>query len=182
VDFTPLTASLEPTEVVEILEEVFDCFDLLVEKYDLEKIKTIGDCYMAAAGVPRPRPDHAEALAGLAVDMRDAVAGRLFHGHRLTFRIGINSGTVVAGVIGRKKFIYDLWGDAVNLASRMESHGTAGSVQVTAATAALIADAFECVPRGRIAVKGSGELDVWHVVGRRNRAGGDAEMAAAAAT
>jgi guanylate cyclase len=182
VDFTPLTASLEPKEVVEILEEVFDCFDLLVEKYDLEKIKTIGDCYMAAAGVPRPRPDHAEALAGLAVDMRDAVAGRLFHGHRLTFRIGINSGTVVAGVIGRKKFIYDLWGDAVNLASRMESHGTAGSVQVTAATAALIADAFECVPRGRIAVKGSGELDVWHVVGRRNRAGGDAEMAAAAAT
>jgi guanylate cyclase len=182
VDFTPLTASLEPKEVVELLEEVFDCFDLLVEKYDLEKIKTIGDSYMVAAGVPRSRPDHAVALAGLALDMRDAVAARLFRGHRLIFRIGINSGPVVAGVIGRKKFIYDLWGDAVNLASRMESHGKAGSVQVTAATAALIADAFECVPRGRIAVKGSGELDVWHVVGRRSGAGGSPAMAAAAVT
>jgi adenylate cyclase len=95
----------------------------LVDKYDLEKIKTIGDCYMVASGAPRPRSDHASAMVNLALDMRAEIAARRFGGRQLSFRIGINSGPVVAGVIGRKKFIYDLWGEAVNLASRMESHG-----------------------------------------------------------
>ena len=137
----------------------------LVEKYDLEKIKTIGDCYMVAAGVPRERPDHAKVLVQLALDMREAVAARSFGDRRLAFRIGINSGPVVAGVIGRKKFIYDLWGSTVNLASRMESHGERGIVQITRNTFELVADQFECQPKGTIDVKGAGQVEIWHVVG-----------------
>ena len=148
-----------------MLEDVFECFDELVEKYDLEKIKTIGDCYMVASGVPRPRSDHASALVDLALEVRAAVATRTFGGHKLAFRIGINSGPVVAGVIGRKKFIYDLWGDAVNIASRMESQGQSGSIQITRATYDLVGADFECEPRGRAIIKGSGELEVWHVAG-----------------
>ncbi|MET0530862.1 MAG: adenylate/guanylate cyclase domain-containing protein, partial [Microvirga sp.] len=123
VHFTALARSMPPIALVELLDEVFMCFDSLVDKYRLEKIKTIGDCYMVVAGVPRRRVDHAHALARLALDMQACVAEREFCGKRLTFRIGMNSGPVVAGVIGRKKFIYDLWGDAVNMASRMESCG-----------------------------------------------------------
>lgn len=111
---------MTPTELVDLLNEVFLCFDSLVEKYDLEKIKTIGDCYMVASGVPRSSLDHATALVDLALDMQAAVARTQFGERELAFRIGINSGPVVAGVIGRKKFICDLWGEAVNLASRME--------------------------------------------------------------
>ena len=120
VEFTPMAAKMTPLQLVDLLNEVFQCFDSLVEKYDLEKIKTIGDCYMVASGVPRPRTDHAIALVNLALDMQAAVAQHRFGGRELAFRIGVNSGPVVAGVIGRKKFIYDLWGEAVNLASRME--------------------------------------------------------------
>ena len=121
VGFTPMAATMTPLRLVDLLNEVFQCFDDLVEKYDLEKIKTIGDCYMVAAGVPRSCPDHGKLIVDLAMDMRAAAAERKFGGQALAFRIGINSGPVVAGVIGRKKFIYDLWGDAVNIASRMES-------------------------------------------------------------
>ena len=167
VDFTPLSARMAPTAMVEMLDEVFSAFDALVEKYDVEKIKTIGDCYMAAAGVPRPRGDHAQVLARLALEMQETVRGRAFGGCRLIFRIGINSGPVVAGVIGRKKFIYDLWGDAVNTASRMESHGSAGAVQITRATYELIRDEFLCEPRGTVNVKGKGEMEVWHVIEER---------------
>ncbi len=167
VGFTRLAASLKPMEMVRLLEDVFQCFDELVDRYGLEKIKTIGDCYMVASGVPRARADHATALAGMAVDTQKAVATRTFGGHALAFRIGINSGPVVAGVIGRKKFIYDLWGDAVNVASRMESQGQSGAIQITRATYELIADDFECEKRGIIAIKGGGELEVWHVLGRR---------------
>lgn len=177
VGFTPMAATMTPLELVDLLNEVFQCFDVLVERYDLEKIKTIGDCYMVAAGVPRPRPDHARALVQLALDMRDAVASQTFGGRRLSFRIGINSGPVVAGVIGRKKFIYDLWGDAVNIASRMESQGTGGAIQITPTTYGLVRDAFDCEPHGRVAMKGRGEVDVWHVRGRRASAP-DAQVSA----
>ncbi len=167
VEFTPMAAKMTPLQLVDLLNEVFQCFDGLVEKYDLEKIKTIGDCYMVAAGVPRARVDHAAALVDLALDMRAAVTERKFGGHQLSFRIGINSGPVVAGVIGRKKFIYDLWGEAVNLASRMESHGHTRSIQITRNTYELIKDAFDCESLGLIEVKGAGAMEVWRVIGRR---------------
>ena len=157
---------MTPLRLVNLLNEVFNCFDDLVEKHDLEKIKTIGDCYMVAAGVPRERPDHAAALVQLAIDMRQAVATRTFGDHKLAFRIGINSGPVVAGVIGRKKFIYDLWGPAVNLASRMESHGASGTIQITRSTHDLIERQFDCESHGTIKVKGADEMEVWRVLGR----------------
>jgi guanylate cyclase len=163
VNFTPLSATMTPIELVELLNEVFSHFDLLVEKHGLEKIKTIGDCYMVASGVPRPRSDHAQVLTTMALEMRDYVNHHEFCGRKLSFRIGLNSGPVVAGVIGRKKFSYDLWGDAVNTASRMESHGEEGSIQITRATYELIKDDFVCEPHGSLKVKGKGEMEVWFV-------------------
>jgi len=166
VGFTPLTAELPPAEMIELLNEVFSYFDSLVDKYGLEKIRTIGDSYMVASGVPRPRPDHAQALTRMALEMRDYVNAHTFGGNRqVGFRIGLNSGPLVAGVIGRKKFIYDIWGDAVNTASRMESHGATGKIQITRATYELIKDEFLCEPRGTVNVKGKGEMEVWHVIG-----------------
>ena len=165
VNFTPLSATMTPTELVELLNEVFSYFDLLTGKYGLEKIKTIGDCYMVASGVPRPRTDHAQVLTAMALEMRDYVSQHEFCGRKLTFRIGLNSGPVVAGVIGRKKYIYDLWGDAVNTASRMESHGRSGIIQITRATYELVKDDFVCEPQGTVKVKGKGEMEVWFVIG-----------------
>jgi adenylate cyclase len=165
VDFTPMSAKMSPTDLVDLLNEVFSYFDNLVEKYDVEKIKTIGDCYMVASGVPRPRPDHAHVLARLALEMRQFVNQSKFGAHKISLRIGINSGAVVAGVIGRKKFIYDLWGDAVNTASRMESHGSEGTIQITRATYELIKDDFVCEPRGTVYVKGKGEMEAWQICG-----------------
>lgn len=167
VGFTPMAATMTPMRLVDLLNEVFQCFDDLVEKYNLEKIKTIGDCYMVAAGVPRSCPDHARVIVDLALDMQAAVAKREFGERQLAFRIGINSGPVVAGVIGRKKFIYDLWGDAVNMASRMESHGQAGSIQISAHTYELIKDEFVCECKGMMQIKGAERLEVWHVLGRK---------------
>ena len=153
--------------MVGYLDRLFSHFDALAERYGLEKIKTIGDCYMVAAGVPTPRPDHARALALMALDMLEAMRSNDDVEHLgLELRVGINSGPVVAGVIGRKRFLYDLWGDAVNTASRMESHGTPGRIQVTRSTYELLADEFECEPRGTISVKGKGELEAWYLVGR----------------
>jgi adenylate cyclase len=169
VDFTPLSERLPPPEVVGLLDHLFSHFDVLAERYGLEKIKTIGDCYMVAAGVPSPRPDHARALALMALDMVAAMGSVDEVGHLgLELRVGINSGPVVAGVIGRKRFLYDLWGDAVNTASRMESHGTAGRIQITRATKELLEDEFVCEPRGTIPVKGKGEMEAWYLVGRRD--------------
>jgi guanylate cyclase len=170
VDFTPLSERLAPDEVVSLLDHLFSHFDVLAERYGVEKIKTIGDCYMVAAGVPSPRSDHARALALMALDMQSAMRSvdEIDH-HGLELRVGINSGPVVAGVIGRKRFLYDLWGDAVNTASRMESHGTAGRIQITQATKELLDGDFVCEPRGTISVKGKGEVDVWYLVGRRLR-------------
>jgi len=158
---------MTPVELVELLNDVFCHFDVLVEKYGLEKIKTIGDCYMVAAGVPRSRPDHAHILTRMAIEVRDHFAHNQFRGKHLAFRIGINSGPVVAGVIGNMKFAYDLWGDAVNTASRMESHGVPGQIQITRATYELIKDEFLCEPRGPVSVKGKGEMEVWQVQGAR---------------
>jgi class 3 adenylate cyclase len=155
--------------VVGFLDHLFSHFDVLADRYGLEKIKTIGDCYMVAAGVPTPRPDHARALALVALDMIEAMRSTEVVGDfGLEIRIGINSGPVVAGVIGRKRFLYDLWGDAVNTASRMESHGTPGRVQVTRATRDLLADEFDLEPRGTVQVKGKGVIETWYLVGSKN--------------
>ena len=172
VDFTPLAQRLPPAEVVGILDQLFSRFDTLLERHGLEKIKTIGDCYMAAAGVPDPSPDHARRAALLALDMRQAVATSLVgDGFGLELRIGINSGPVIAGVIGSKRFLYDLWGDAVNTASRMESHSMPGEIQITRATYELLKDEFVCRPRGAIEVKGKGRMETWYLVGRRSDGG-----------
>jgi len=165
VGFTPMCRNLEPTQVVEVLNEVFSRFDSLAAHYGVEKIKTIGDCYMVAAGVPRPDPRHAEILTAMGHEMVLAVQRTSVAGQELQVRVGISSGPVVAGVIGRRKFIYDLWGDAVNLASRMESHGTQGQVRVTEATHALISHAFDCTSQGMQSIKGVGDVEVWQVIG-----------------
>ncbi|MBI4788320.1 MAG: adenylate/guanylate cyclase domain-containing protein [Chloroflexi bacterium] len=172
VNFTPLAATLSPTEMVELLNQVFSRFDALVEKHDVEKIETVGDEYMAAAGVPRPRADHAQAIARLALDMCDYLASLPSqYDHRLDFRIGINSGPVIAGVIGRKKFAYELFGDTVNTANRMQSHGVAGKIQISPETYELIKDDFVCEPRGKLTIKGKGEMETWFLVGERSQPG-----------
>jgi adenylate cyclase len=165
--FTPLADRLPPEEVVALLNRVFSAFDLLTERHDLEKIKTIGDAYMVAAGLPIPRPDHAEAVAEMALDMRDEVdrCGREA-GFSLAVRIGIDCGPVVAGVIGRRKFIYDLWGDTVNTASRMESHGLAGEIQVTSRAYEQLNGRYELRERGEVDVKGKGPMTTYFLVGR----------------
>jgi guanylate cyclase len=163
VGFTSLSAGMTPVELVGVLDELFGCFDDLVDRAGLEKIKTIGDCYMVAAGIPRPRADHADALVDLALEMQEASRSREFCGHRLEIRVGVNSGSVVAGVIGRRKFSYDLWGDVVNTASRMESHGLPGSVQITDSTHTLVSDRYHCISRGGVTVKGKGTMATWVV-------------------
>jgi adenylate cyclase len=166
VDFTPFAQRLAPAAVVGILDELFSHFDTLVERHGLEKIKTIGDCYMAASGVPDPSADHARRAALLALDMREAIAASASGGRSaLELRIGINSGPVVAGVIGSKRFLYDLWGDAVNTASRMESQSTPGEIQITRATYELLKDEFVCRRRGTIEVKGKGQMETWYLEG-----------------
>jgi len=170
VGSTPIFANMQPEEVVDWLNEAFSMFDRLVEKYGLEKIRTIGDNYMIASGVPTPRADHAKAIVALALDITqglEQLPDR--NGKRLAFRLGINSGPIVAGIIGKMKFQYDLWGDTVNIASRMESHGEVGRVHVSAATYELIKDDFECVSRGTIPIKGKEEMETWFVVGPSNR-------------
>jgi adenylate cyclase len=168
VDFTPLSSRLEAHEVVGLLDRLFTSFDELVDRYEVEKIKTIGDCYMVAAGVPSPRPDHAQALAGLALEMRECAKDCLpeSDGHDLRLRIGISSGPVVAGVIGRRRFLYDLWGDTVNMASRMESHGTPDEIQITRSTWELLDGHFVTEPLGLVDVKGKGDIETWRLVGR----------------
>jgi len=181
VDFTPRSKDLPAAEVVGLLDRLFSHFDTLAERYDLEKIKTIGDSYMVASGVPSPRPDHAQALAHLALDMVDSVERSGAVGDLgLQLRIGINSGPVVAGVIGRKKFLYDLWGDAVNTASRMESQGTPNRVQVTRATYELLRDDFSLKSRGTVEVKGKGQMETWYLVSRKAAAAAAASPSAEA--
>lgn len=167
VGFTPMSHEMDPEETVELLNRLFSHFDYHVERLGIEKIRSQGDSYMAAAGIPTPRPDHAAALADLAIEIRDHVkAAAPSNGHHLDFRIGINSGPAVAGVIGSRKFQYDVWGDAVNVASRMESHGVPGRIQISEATRDLIKDEFVCTSRGEIEVKGKGLMRTWFLEGR----------------
>jgi len=162
VDFTKLSASMSAAEVVSILNELFSRFDALTEQYAMEKIKTIGDAYMAVAGVPDPHPDHARRAMNLAIamlgELRDYTAP---DGTRIKARIGICSGPVVAGVIGRRKFIYDLWGDTVNTASRMESHGVCNQIQVTESTYRILREDYLFVPRGTVEIKGKGSMSTY---------------------
>jgi class 3 adenylate cyclase len=160
VGFTKVSADMQPSEVVKLLDEIFSHFDELTAHAGLEKIKTIGDSYMVAAGIPEPRVDHAQSLVRLAMEMQ-AVIRR----YGLHLRCGINSGNVVAGVIGKKRFIYDLWGDTVNVASRMESQGVVDQIQVTEFTAKLISDDFQLTQRDDIVVKGKGAMSVFLVAG-----------------
>ena len=161
--FTPAAERLPPEQVVEILDEIFSAFDELVDAHGLEKIKTIGDGYMAAAGIPTPRADHAEAAARAALAMRETLAS-LPAAAGLSLRVGIDSGPAVAGVIGRTKFGYDLWGDTVNTASRMESHAPPGAIQVTERTRAGLGDGFVLEERPGVAVKGKGEMTTYLLV------------------
>ncbi len=167
VGFTTLSTKKTPEELVTMLNELFSLFDRLAEQHGLEKIKTIGDAYMVVAGIPQPLADHAIAIAHMALDMLAGVAdyGER-HGIDLGIRIGIHTGAVVAGVIGKKKFIYDLWGDTVNTASRMESHGVPNRVHVTSQTYEALRGEFELEPRGTIEIKGKGMMSTYLLVGR----------------
>jgi adenylate cyclase len=166
-DFTPMSEAMAPEEIVRLLNEVFTAFDALAVTHGLEKIKTIGDAYMVASGLLEPGERHAEDLARMALDMqREAVRFG-----SLQLRIGIDVGPVVAGVIGRSKFIYDLWGDTVNTASRMESHGIRGSIQVTERAYHRLSRSFEFEERGTIEVKGKGHLRTYLLLGAKPEAG-----------
>ena len=169
VDFTRLAARIPASDLVRLLNEVFSQFDWLAELHGLEKIKTIGDAYMVVGGLPSPRDDHAIAVAEMALDMQ-RVIGRVdsLGGIRLNLRIGVSSGPVVAGIIGSKKFIYDLWGDTVNIASRMESQGELGCIQVSASTYDLLQSTHILRERGRIEVKGKGEMNTYFLEGRQS--------------
>jgi adenylate cyclase len=175
VDFTRSSDRSTPDRVVQVLDNLFTAFDRLAEGHGLEKIKTVGDAYMVAGGLPAPRPDHVEAVAEMALDLREETAHhRDPAGRPLTVRIGIDTGPVVAGVIGRRKFSYDLWGDTVNTASRMESQGVPGCIQVTDRTYRRLRDRYRFQPRGPIQVKGKGELVTYLLLGRNDRPdGGD---------
>lgn len=168
VGFTSLSSRLSPLDLVNFLNCIFSSFDLLAEKYNLEKIKTIGDAYMVAAGLPEPRPDHAEAIAEMALEMRGVICDlATTKAENFTMRMGINTGQVVAGVIGTKKFSYDLWGDAVNVASRMESSGKPGKIQVSETTYELLKDKYIFQPRGLIPIKGKGEMLTYWLIGKK---------------
>jgi PAS domain S-box-containing protein len=167
VGFTQLSARISPTEIVELLNQIFSAFDHLAEKHGLEKIKTIGDAYMVVGGLPIIRSDHAEAVAEMALDMMQAIIKfNARTGETFQIRVGISTGPVVAGVIGLKKFIYDLWGDTVNTASRMESQGIPGAIQVTAGTYERLRDKYHFEQRGPIQVKGKGEMTTYLLIGR----------------
>jgi class 3 adenylate cyclase len=166
VGFTELSQKLTPAELVEMLNRTFSAFDDLAERFGVEKIKTIGDCYMVAAGLPERTDDHAEVVARMALAMREALI-RINRegGYSLRLRIGLHTGPVVAGVIGKRKFIYDLWGDTVNTASRMESSGSPGEIQVTREVFDRLRGQFELEPRGLIQVKGKGEMETFLLKG-----------------
>ncbi|HIK10692.1 MAG TPA: response regulator [Oscillatoriaceae cyanobacterium M33_DOE_052] len=168
VGFSKLATRVSPTQLVGMMNEVFSAFDYLADYYQLEKIKTIGDAYMVVAGLPVERSDHAEAIANIALDMQSSI-DTINKNSSETFRIriGINSGPVVAGVIGKKKFLYDLWGDTVNTASRMESHGLPGRIHVTQFTYELLEDKYIFEPRGEIEVKGKGKMYTYFLNDRK---------------
>lgn len=166
VGFTKMSERVTPSELVERLNRMFSSFDDLADKLKLEKIKTIGDAYMVAGGLHSHEYDHAQMIAEMALGMqrRASEFGREF-GEALSIRIGVHTGPVVAGVIGKRKFIYDVWGDTVNTASRMESHSEPGMIHVTEETRQLLKDMYELTPRGEIQVKGKGPMRTWFLLG-----------------
>lgn len=167
VGFTPMSETLMPEEVVAMLDELFSKFDEMAEQRQLEKIKTLGDAYMVVGGLPESRPDAAEAVAEMALDMQEVVATYpTSSDDSLTLRIGIDVGSVVAGVIGQRKFTYDLWGDTVNTASRMESQGIPGRIQVTPRARERLRHRFRFEPRGPLEVKGKGQMTPFLLIGR----------------
>ncbi|NML73049.1 adenylate/guanylate cyclase domain-containing protein [Rhizobium sp. S-51] len=181
VNFTPRAAKWTPGEVVTFLSRVFHRFDELAVAHGLEKIKTIGDAYMVAGGLPEPRRDHAEAVAAMALDILDSCRKISEEcGETVEVRIGLDSGPVVAGVIGINKILYDVWGDTVNTAARMESHGVAGRIQVADCLKHALEDRFDFELRGEIEVKGKGSMRVWFLTGRK--LGGEPAVVAEAVT
>ncbi|GAB4278158.1 MAG: hypothetical protein Fur0025_04500 [Oscillatoriaceae cyanobacterium] len=170
VGFSQWSSLSSPSALVGLLNQIFSTFDDLTDKYGLEKIKTIGDAYMVVGGLPEPRADHATAVANMALDMLVAI-GNFYSpiGDNLQMRIGIHSGPVEAGVIGLRKFTYDLWGDTVNVASRMESHSLPGCIQVSAATRSLLGDKYLFEERGTIEIKGKGEMTTYFLLGVEGR-------------
>lgn len=168
VGFTEISSIASPQELVELLNHIFSIFDQLSQDYGLEKIKTIGDEYMVAGGLPLPQDNHAQAIAQMALAMQKSMEKITFRQQPISLRIGINSGAVVAGVIGTSKFSYDLWGDTVNLASRMESSGSPGKIQVTATTYQLLKDEYKFLERGLVKIKGKGEMMTYWLVGARD--------------
>ncbi len=168
VGFTERASSTAPADLVRFLDRLYGAFDELVDKHGLEKIKVSGDSYMVVSGVPRARPDHAQALADFALDMADVAAGlKDRHGHSVPLRVGMACGPVVAGVVGSRRFFYDVWGDAVNVASRMESTDSAGRIQLPEAMYERLKDDFVLQERGRIEVKGKGLMRTWYLIGRK---------------
>jgi adenylate cyclase len=168
VQFTAASGQMEAQKLVKLLNEIFSAFDRLAEKYGLEKIKTIGDAYMAAAGLPTPRADHVDAVASMALEMQTVI--KQFErpdGQPFQLRIGISTGPVIAGVIGVRKFAYDLWGDTVNLASRMESTGIPGKIQVTAEVYERLHHLYYLEPRGAVFIKGRGNMESYWLLSRK---------------
>jgi class 3 adenylate cyclase len=167
VGFTVLSGTVRPTELVELLNRVFTAFDELADRLGLEKIKTIGDAYMVVGGLPKPRADNTTAVVEMGLAMREALA-TIRSDLQLSLRIGIHVGPVVAGVIGKRKYSYDLWGDTVNTASRMESHGASGRIHVSEGVRAAIGDSYAIEPRGTVEIKGKGSMNTYWV-DRRSR-------------
>jgi class 3 adenylate cyclase len=179
VGFTERASSTAPADLVRFLNRLYSDFDALVDKHGLEKIKVSGDSYMVVSGVPRPRPDHVQALADFALDMVDVAAGlKDPHGLALPLRVGMAFGPVVAGVVGSRRFFYDVWGDAVNVASRMESTDSAGRIQVPEDIYQRLKDEFVLQERGHIEVKGKGTMRTWYLVGRKAVAGDTPDLVA----
>ena len=165
VGFTKISENLTPSEVVSFLNQIFSYFDDLAEKYQLEKIKTVGDAYMVAGGFPEPRIDHVEAVADFALEIQEIL--KTIGNKTICMRTGIHTGPAVAGVIGNKKFIYDVWGDTVNTASRMESHGIGGEIQVSEVTYEKLKDVYVFQKRGNIEVKGKGTMMTYLLQGKK---------------
>lgn len=168
VGFTKLSSEINPEVMLSLLNEIFSAFDTMTINYNVEKIRTIGDSYMVAGGAPTPRKDHAQVICSLAIDMMNFLQS--FHNkndltNQINFRMGINTGTAIGGIVGTTKFHYDLWGDSVNIASRMESHGVSGKIQITENTYELIKDTFSCESRGIIDIKGKGEMKTYFLTG-----------------